>query len=61
MQYINKNIQPVINKCSDLLDASTQYSYFKLVDRVDIEAFISILYLRTDFRLNILDREIMCS
>ena len=44
---------------TDPLDGSTKYSHVKLVDRVDIEAFIDILYLRAVFRLNILDREVI--
>ena len=49
VQYTNKNMQPVINKFSDPFDGSTKYSLVKLFDRVDIEAFIGILYLRTAF------------
>ena len=59
VQYTKKNMQPVIDKFSDLLDGSTKYSHVKLVDRVNIEAFIGILYLRAAFRLNILDREVI--
>ena len=59
VQYTNKNMHPVIDKFSDPLDSSTKYSHVKLVDRVDIEAFIGILYLRAAFRLNIFDREII--
>ena len=59
VQYTNKNMQSVIDKFSDPLDGSTKYSHVKLVDRVDIEAFIDILYLRAAFRLNILDREVI--
>ena len=60
VQYTNKNM-PVMDKFSDPLDDSTEYSHVKLVDRVDIEAFIGILYLRVAryFRLNILDREVI--
>ena len=49
-------MQPVIDKFSDPLDGSTKYSRVKLIDRVDIEAFIGILYLGTAFKLNILDK-----
>ena len=56
VQYTNKKMQPVIDKFSDPLDGLTKYSHVKLVQRVDIEAFICILYLRAAFRLNILDR-----
>ena len=59
VQYTNKNMQPVIDKFSDPLDGSTKYSHVKLVERIDIEAFVGILYLRAAFRLNILDREVI--
>ena len=59
VQYTNKNMQPVIDKFSDPLDGYTKYSHVKLADRVDVEAFIGILYLRAAFRLNILDREVI--
>ena len=49
VQYTNKNIQPVIDKLPDPLDGSSKYSHVKLVDRVDVEALIGILYLRTAF------------
>ena len=52
-------MQPVIDKFSDPLADSRKYSLVRLVDRVDNEAFISILYLRAAFRLNILDREVI--
>ena len=51
VQYTNKNMEPVINNFSDPRDRSTKYSHVKLVDGVDTEAFIDILYLRADFRL----------
>ena len=59
VQYTNKNLQPVIDRISDPLDGSTKYSHAKLVERVDIDAFIGILYLRTAFRLNIVDRKVI--
>ena len=59
VQYTKKNIQPVIDNISDHLEGSTKYSHVKLVDRVDVEAFIGILYLRAAFRLNLLDREVI--
>ena len=59
VQYTNKNMQPVIDKFLDPLDDSTKYSHVKLVDRVEIEAFIGILYLRAAFRLNILGRKVI--
>ena len=59
VQYTNKNMQPVIDNVSDPLDGSTKYSHVRPVDRVDIEAFIGLLYLRAAFRLIILDREVI--
>ena len=61
VQYTSKNMQPVIDKFSNLLDSSTKNSHVKLVDRADIEAFIGFLfmYLRAAFRLNNLDREVV--
>ena len=50
VQYTNKNIQPVIDKLLDPLDSSTKYSHVKLVDSVDSETFIGILYLKAAFR-----------
>ena len=59
MQYTKKNMQPVIDKFSDSYDSSTKYSHIKIVDRVDIDAFLDILYLRATFGLNILDKEVI--
>ena len=52
-------MQPVVDKFSDPVEGSAKYSHVKLADRVHIEAFIGILYLRAAFRWNILDREII--
>ena len=46
VQYTNTSMQPVIEKFPDPLDGPAKYSQVKLVDRIDIEAFIGILYLR---------------
>ena len=46
VQYANTSMQPVIEKFPDPLDGSTKYSQVKLVERIDIEAFIGILYQR---------------
>ena len=46
VQYTSTSMQPVIEKFPDPLDGLTKYSQVKLVDRIDIEAFIGILYLR---------------
>ena len=58
MQHANKNMHPVTDKFSNPIDGSTKYSDVKLVDRVDIDAFIGISYLRAAFRLNIQDTEV---
>ena len=59
VQYTDKSMQPIIDKFSDSFDGSTKCSHVKLVDRVDTDGFIGILYLRAAFRLNILDREVI--
>ena len=58
MQHAYKNMHPVTDKFSNPIDGSTKYSDVKLVDRVDIDAFIGISYLRAAFRLNIQDTEV---
>ena len=50
-------MQPLPEKFEDLLEDSNKYRHFKLVDRINMKAFIGILYLRAAFRLNLLDRE----
>ena len=57
--YTNGSIQPLLEKFEDLLEDSDKYRHFKLVDRIDMKAFIGILYLRAAFRLNLLDREMI--
>ena len=57
--YTNASIQPLLEKFEDLLEDSDKYPHFKLVDQIDMKAFIGILYLRAAFRLNLLDREII--
>ena len=53
----NNCIQPVLERFLDLLKKSDKHSHVKLVDQIDIEAFIGILYLRSAFRLNLQSRE----
>lgn len=57
VQYTNDSIQPVLERFADLLENSNKYPHFKLVDRIDIEAFIGILYLRAAFRVNLLSKD----
>ena len=57
--YTNASIQPLLEKFEDLLEDSDKYPHFKLVDQIDMEAFIGIFYLRAAFRLNLLDRDII--
>ena len=47
--YTNVSIQPLLEKFEDILEDSAKYPHFKLVDRIDMEAFIGILYLRAAF------------
>ena len=57
--YTNASIQPLLEKFKDLLEDSNKYPHFKLVNRIDMKAFIRMLYLRAAFQLNLLDREII--
>ena len=57
--YTNAAIQPLLEKFEDLLQDSHKYLHFKLVDWINMKAFIEILYLRAAFRLNLLDQEII--
>ena len=43
--YTNASIQPLLEKFEDLLEDSNKYPHFKLVDWIDMKAFIGILYL----------------
>ena len=49
VQYTNKSMHPVIDKFSDPIDGSTKYSHVKVVDRVDIDAFIGIFVSNVSF------------
>ena len=49
VQDTNNCIQPVLERFSDLLKRSDTYPHVKLVDQIDIEAFIDILYLRSAY------------
>ena len=55
--YTNAVIQPAIERLSDLFEQSDKYRHFLLVDQLDLEVFIRILYLRAPFRVNFLNRE----
>ena len=52
--YTNDIIRPVLEKFSDVLDASTKYTHFRLVYHMDIQAFLCILYLRAALRVNLM-------
>ena len=57
--YTNASIQPLLEKFEDLPEDSDKNPHFKLIDWIDMKAFIGILYLPAAFRLNLLDREII--
>ena len=59
VQNTNNFTQSVLERFLDLLKKSNKYPHVKLVDQIDIEAFIDILYLRSAFRLNLQSRETM--
>ena len=51
--YTNNSIEPAMERFSDLLKESDKYLNFRKVDKIDITAFIGLLYLRAAFRLNL--------
>ena len=53
----NAVIQPATERSSDLFEQSDKNPHFRLVDQLDVEAFIGVLYLRAAFRVNLLNRE----
>ena len=42
-----------MERFSDLLEESDKYPHFRKVDKMDLSAFIGLLYLRAAFRLNL--------
>ena len=51
--YTNDVIRTVLERFS-VLEASTKYSHFRLVDHMDIRAFLGILYHRAALRVNLM-------
>ena len=57
--YTNNSIEPAMEWFSTLLAERDKYLHFQKVDKVDISAFIGLLYIRAAFRINMRDtREI---
>ena len=54
VRYTNDVIRPVLERFFDVLEASTKYTRFRLVDHMDIGAFLGILYLRATLRVNLM-------
>ena len=52
--YTNDVIRPVPERFYDVLEASTKYIHFRLVNHMDIQAFFGILCLKTAFRANLI-------
>ena len=52
--YTNDVIRTVLERFS-VLEASTKYSHFRLVDHMDIRAFLGILYLRAALRVGLMN------
>ena len=53
VEYTNDVIQPALERFSDdALDASTKYTHFCIVDHMNIQAALGILYLRAALRIN---------
>ena len=53
LTYSNNSIESAMERFSDLLKESDKYPHFRKVDKIDISAFIGLLYLRAAFRLNL--------
>ena len=53
MMYTNSSIEPAMERFSDLLKENDKYPHFWRVDKIDISAFIGLLYLLAVFRLNL--------
>ena len=51
--HTNDVIETAMERFTDLLEESDKYPHFRKVDKMDISAFIGLLYLRTAFRLNL--------
>ena len=47
-------IRPVLERFSDVLEASSKYTHFLLVNHMFIRAFLGILCLRTALRVNLI-------
>ena len=55
VEYTNDVIRPVVERFSDdVLDASTKYTHFCIVDHMNIRASLGILYLRGALRMNLM-------
>ena len=51
--HTNDVIETAIERFTDLLEESDKYPHFRKVDKMNISAFIGLLYLRATFRLNL--------
>ena len=51
--HTNDVIETAMERFADLLEESDKYPHFRKVDKMDISAFIGLLYLRAAFRLNL--------
>ena len=52
--YTNDVIRSVLERFSDVLDPSTKYTHFRLVDLMDIRTFLGILYLKAALTVNLM-------
>ena len=49
----NDVIRPVLERFFDVPEASTKYHHFRLVDHMNLQAFLGILYLRAALRVSL--------
>ena len=53
MTYTNNSIKPAMERFSNFLKEIDKYLHFQKVGKIDILAFIRLLYLHSAFRLNL--------
>ena len=57
VENTNTVIETFLAGKQDMIDHSDKYSFYKKVDLIDIKAFLGLLYLRAQLKLNMFDRE----
>ena len=53
VEYTNGFIHLVLHQFTNAIEATSRNAYFRLIDQIDIKAFLGILYLRAALGLNL--------